>query len=664
MTTKERSKRLREANAEAQAEMKGRKGIDKRVTTFKGDTTALKDGDSGSGAGTGGIDAGPMAPNDEQLAKINLFTRSPKTVDELVVFPTLSCNDLYDRDDERFVTDTVKQFAALPDPYGPVGKSYMVSHDYTKLPVGRIFDVGIKSLTLDDSTAKATDAPAQPGEMAPGQKATFLTNWVYMPKTDSNRQFIENLDFGINWAVSVGVMLNEAKCSLSWCGAPMFMSRFFGDWCAEGHDKGYYYTEDAKRDEWGYYEPADPKDKGAVKCRTDLYGAKDFYELSQCFLGAQFFAALEGSKGATAKGIVKAASGHRIPILGLSSDEAKVLDEVMPHLPEQAVKAIRDHGAKFDEDNTLKWTDGQSLVWTFNPAEDTEVMCLGKANDDDGEEDTDDGQSAKGESEPDSHGEGSGQQQASADDAADDGEGDDAEDGRVGTGEVQEGVGEDGGVADKASSGHTHSHTHKDTGTTHSHSHTHTGDNAYQHTTSDNVTHAHGHDSSGKEAAVSKEAVVKALKGLALPDAVLRAVEDADGDSLDTALRPLVDKITGLTGEVTTLTPKAALGDKYIEAKRAEAVDWYVKANQTRPNEPVSTDVFQRLLDAAGDNVELIDALIGQQKSLAQEKFPSPVRRSSFPADANNSQPADVPTLPDNDGVDNATGRTVKRIHG
>lgn len=615
MTVKERTKRLREANTEALEASKGRKGIDKRVTTFKGETTT-KDS---SGDGTGGIDFAPMAPTDEQLAKINEFTRSNKSAEDLVVFPTLSCNDLYDRDDEKFVTSTVKGFAELPEPFGPVGKSYMVGHDYTKLPVGRIFDVGVKTVTMDTATGKAASSGAT---TETSTKATFLTNWVYVPKTSSNQQFIENLDYGINWAVSVGVMLEEAKCSLPWCGAPMMtFSRWA--WCQEGHDKGYFYTEDAERDSWGYYEPSDPKAAGAEKCRTDLYGAKDFYELSQVFLGAQFFAALDGTKGATAKGIMKAASAHSIPIIGLSSDEAKLIDEAMPHMDERAVHAMRHFGAKFDEEGSLKWRDDQDLVWTYAPQE-SEVLCLGKAADD-GEEDTDgtEAQSDQGGADP--LGAGSGEQPSPTGEPADGGQGDDPADGGSGTGEVQEGVGEDGTVTPPSPDAAP---------------------------TSDD----------GKEATVSKAALVTALKSLALPEAVLRTVEDAEGDSLDTALLPLVGKITEQSTQIDALTPKAALGDKYIEAKRAEAIDWFVKANQSEPNSPVNTDVFQRLLTATGDNVDLIDALIEQQKSLAQAKFPAAIRRSSFPTDANTSEPGDIPSLPDG-GTDHSS-RTVKRLHG
>src|SRR4051794_7648233 len=197
MTVKERTKRLREANTEALEAAKGRKGIDKRVTTFKGDTNKDAAGDGGTGA----IDFAPMAPTDEQLAKINEYTRSNKTAEDLVVFPTLSCNDLIDRDDERFVTDTVKGFAKLDAPLGPNGKSYMVGHDYTKLPVGRIFDTSTTTVDLAALSGKAPSGSTAGATAA--DKATFLKNWVYVPKTTSNQPFIEGLDFGINWAVSV-----------------------------------------------------------------------------------------------------------------------------------------------------------------------------------------------------------------------------------------------------------------------------------------------------------------------------------------------------------------------------------------------------------------------------------------------------------------------------
>ena len=45
-----------------------------------------------------------MVPTDEQLARINQFTRTMATAENVVTFSTLSCNDIPDRDDDAFTT--------------------------------------------------------------------------------------------------------------------------------------------------------------------------------------------------------------------------------------------------------------------------------------------------------------------------------------------------------------------------------------------------------------------------------------------------------------------------------------------------------------------------------------------------------------------------------
>jgi hypothetical protein len=649
---RERDKKLADANAEARAATAGTKGIEKRVTTFKG--TAAKDA-TDDASGGGAISASPMAPNEEQLARINQYTRTPKTAAELVVFETLSCNDLFDRDDERFTTDTVKGFAKLPEPLGPVGKAYMVSHDYSKLPVGRIFGAGTKSVTVDEAT---------------GDKALFLTNEVYIPNTDTNKALIEGIDFGINWAVSVGVMLEASKCSLSFCDGDMMG---FGRWawCSNGHDKGEFYTADAEKDNWGYYIPCDAGVKGAEKCRTDMVGAKDFFELSQCFLGAQFYAALDGEKSVTARNIIKAASARHIPIIGLSAKEATdILSGV--GVDPRVHDAIKRFGAKPDDEGTIKWTDDNNLVWTFDS--DSGVLCLGTSSDnirkegDDGE-----GQSASGQPDDGTQRAGEGEQQPNGSDpVADAGLGADAEDGRTGTVDDAEVGREDGSVGKDA--GHSHAHTHAD-GTSHNHVHTHSGGNGYDHTTSDSVSHTHAHDTGGstndtdadgKEAAVSKKAVLAALRSLHAPDTVLREVEGSTGDGLDTVLLPIVHRMTELETSVKAMTPKAALGEQFITAKRTDAIKWFVRANQ-QDNKGVDTTQFERMLDAYGDNVELFDLMIEQQKMLAQAKFPDAtrIRRSTLPENPNEPEAPKVPAISAGDGdVAERSGKVVSRIHG
>lgn len=594
MVKKSHERRLRDANAAAQHESRNSKGIDKRVTTFKGES-ASKDT-----SGTGALDTGPMTPTPEQLEKINRFTRTAKTADELVVFPTLSCNDLYDRDDERFVTDTVKEFASLPEPYGPVGKSYMVGHDYTKLPVGRIFDTSTE--TIDG--------------------ALFLKNKVYIPKTASNETLIENIDFGVNWAVSVGVMLESSECGLTFCGAPM---SGWG-WCYEGHDKGYFYVEDGETDSWGYPLPVDGKTAGAQKCIGLMKGAKDFFELSQVFLGAQFYAALEKQPGFS--GVIKAASAAKVPLLGLSQKEAAALSEVMPHLDGRAAHALKAFGATWDADGVLKWTDDQKLVWTYDPAEAEGVMCLGKeasSNDeDDDEEDGTDGSSTQEQPDEDALGSDDAVVDEPASEAVGVSEGDDAGDGGTGTGEVSEGGGSDGEV-DPAT---TDAEVDPD-------------------------------DETEEEKAVSKASVLKCLRTLKAPSTVLSAVESATGDSLDAALTPLLGLVASQSAQIVTLSTKADLGDAYLASQRAEAIDWYVRANAVE-GKGVNTDQFQKMLDQCGDNLELIKSLANMQKELAQAKFPGAVRRSSFPSDANKASEPKALTI---EGVESADSK-VSRLHG
>ncbi len=230
-TTKRPQRQLKDVSRE-----KKQKGaIDKQFTSLKA-------------AGEGSFASSLFTPTDDQLEKINGYTRSPKSADEVVCFPTMSCNDMVDRDDDRFRTACVDDFAKLPGDLSPTGKPFMVSHDYTKLPVGRIFDTGTT--------------------MAEG--VNFLTNDVYMPNTKQNEDYLENLDFGVYSAVSVGVMLDKSACSI--CNSPMFS--FFGmAFCDEnGHEKGLCYDPDSdEEDDWGWALPVEETAKGAVKCVRELF---------------------------------------------------------------------------------------------------------------------------------------------------------------------------------------------------------------------------------------------------------------------------------------------------------------------------------------------------------------------------------------------------------
>lgn len=326
--------RLKDAVADTEGQQK--QPIQKQYTALK------------AAEGTGEVGA-TMKPTSKELDQINQFTRKTVTADEVVAFKTLSCNDIPDRDDDVFSKECVKGFAALEGSLSPVGKSYMVSHDKTKLPKGRIFD----------AAAETVDG------------AQFLTNKVYIPNTESNKEFIENIDFGVNWAVSVGVQLGKSVCTIPGCDADRFI---MGMWCNKGHDKGYYYDPSSdEKDDWGYPIPCDAGAPNASKCLRQFEEPRDFYELSQVFLGAQYFAELQQKDPGMAD-LIKSATN--VPVIGLSSSEAKSL-HVAPTVPDRLAEA-RQKGLKIvtNEGGVSKWVEDK-LLYVFDPETDEDASCLG-----------------------------------------------------------------------------------------------------------------------------------------------------------------------------------------------------------------------------------------------------------------------------------------------
>lgn len=318
-----------------EAEPAGRP-YNKRFTSMKAATT---DADSSKSA--------LSRPTDKELDKINQFTQTPKTADDVVVLHTMSANDIRDRDLDMFKTACIKKFANLPAPYSSVGKSFMVGHDTSKLPTGRIFDVGTQR--EDDNL--------------------FLTHSVYMPNTEQYKNYLESVDFGIFWAVSVGVMIGETTCTV---GKPHEgLNRWY---CSQGHEKGLWYDPSSDdTDNWGWPEPVEQGAKGAIQCGYDFDEPTDFYELSQVYLGAQYFAEL--GKGSALGEVIKSAS-HSIPVIGLRSKEAAALP--MEHLPEAVVDARRDKLIIPTTDGSFRWQDEKDFIYTYDQAN-GEVLCVGKA---------------------------------------------------------------------------------------------------------------------------------------------------------------------------------------------------------------------------------------------------------------------------------------------
>lgn len=287
-----------------------------------------------------------MQPTPDQLEKINKFTRTPKTTEEVVVLPTLACNDMIDRDIEKFSTESIKGFLTMPEPFSPIGKSFLVGHDHSSLPIGRIFD----------AEAEEIDG------------INFLKLYSYIPNIDANKSYIENVDAGVYWAVSVGVTLGKATCKIGedheWSWNPWF--------CSEGHEKGLYYDpKSEEKDSLGYPVAVDAS-KGEL-CYRELSDPQDFYELSQVYLGAQYFAELTSKK--PFEGIKKSALFQpKVPIIGLTEKEA----EELPVPENNVLKEVADkYDIAYTKEGNASWIDTENLKWVYTE-EDNSVKCLGK----------------------------------------------------------------------------------------------------------------------------------------------------------------------------------------------------------------------------------------------------------------------------------------------
>ena len=144
---------------------------------------------------TQGIIRKSVATNDD-LAKIQQFSRRELLPEEIYVFNVDLCNNDVDRDYEKFSVETLKQMAELL-----VGKT-------------GIFDHSMKSA---DQTARIFDAFVEKvngKKTADGEDFYSLKAKAYMLNNEQNRSLIDSIEAGIKKEVSVSCSVDKAYCSI------------------------------------------------------------------------------------------------------------------------------------------------------------------------------------------------------------------------------------------------------------------------------------------------------------------------------------------------------------------------------------------------------------------------------------------------------------------
>ena len=190
----------------------------------------------------------PLAITDEDLKKINKYTLSPVTAEDVFIFKaTIADNE---QDDRNFMPFNLKALQDLRKLYP--GKTMLKDHSRrADNQIARVYDTD-----LVQNANKQTEL---------GELHTELTAKIYMIKTDSNKDLISEIIGGIKKEVSTSTVPNKIVCNI--CN---------GDGRKCRHWPGVEYTVE------------DGSPTGTKKrCKMLLDGAKEAYELSFVAVPAQ-----------------------------------------------------------------------------------------------------------------------------------------------------------------------------------------------------------------------------------------------------------------------------------------------------------------------------------------------------------------------------------------
>ena len=204
----------------------------------------------------------PLEVTDADLKKINKYTLSPVSADEVFIFKaTIADNE---QDDRNFMPFNLKALQDLLKLYP--GKTMLKDHSRrADNQIARIYDT-----ELVQDSAKLTEL---------GELHTELVAKIYMIKTDSNKDLISEIIGGIKKEVSTSTVPVKMSCNI--CGVDNMK-----DYCRHWPGRE--------------YEVSDGNGKSSKKrCKMLLDGAKEAYELSFVAVPAQPRAGTHKSVGFT-----------------------------------------------------------------------------------------------------------------------------------------------------------------------------------------------------------------------------------------------------------------------------------------------------------------------------------------------------------------------------
>lgn len=204
----------------------------------------------------------PLEVTESDLRKINKYTLSPVSADDVFIFKaTIADNE---QDDRNYAPFDLKALQDLKKLYP--GKTMLKDHRrVADNQIARVFDT-----ELVQESSKVTEL---------GELHTELVAKIYMIKTDSNKDLISEIMGGIKKEVSTSTVPEKMVCSI--CGVDN-MKDFCRHWPGREYDVTDANGKTTKR-----------------RCKMVLRGAKEAYELSFVAVPAQPRAGTHKSIGFT-----------------------------------------------------------------------------------------------------------------------------------------------------------------------------------------------------------------------------------------------------------------------------------------------------------------------------------------------------------------------------
>ncbi|MDK2802095.1 MAG: hypothetical protein KFW09_01820 [Oscillospiraceae bacterium] len=133
---------------------------------------------------------------EEDIVKINKFSRRQLSIDEVYIFPLILCDNDIDRDFEAFSLASLKTISSIF-----IGKTGILDHDNSSSnQTARIF----KTSVISDSK-KTTSF---------GDTYKYILAHAYMVRSKKNEDVILDIDAGIKKEVSVGCSVSNKDCSI------------------------------------------------------------------------------------------------------------------------------------------------------------------------------------------------------------------------------------------------------------------------------------------------------------------------------------------------------------------------------------------------------------------------------------------------------------------